>query len=176
MISGRYARIRIQGQAMVSERAAHLAIRFADINQELDAFAEQCSADEWRRVTAAEQWPVGVVLRHIARSFAVYPSFIERVVRGQPMPALYNWEDIHRSNAEQAKEWADSPKEETLALLRQHGDELANCVRLLSDEQLDRTAISPLTGEALSTEAFAEGMLAHARIHLAGAGATVSGR
>jgi hypothetical protein len=126
-------------------------------------------------VTAAEQWPVGVVLRHIARSFEVYPGFIQRVANGQPMPAQYNWDDIHRSNAEQAIAWANAPQEETRALLRRHGDALADCVRLLTDEQLDRTAISPLTGKTLSTEAFAEGMLGHARAHLTSARATVSG-
>jgi hypothetical protein len=104
------------------ERAAQLATQFADINRELDAFADRCAADEWRHVTAAEQWPVGVVPRHIARSFAVYPGFIERVATGQPMPAQYNRDDIHRGNAEQAMELADSPMEETLALLQRHGD------------------------------------------------------
>jgi hypothetical protein len=86
----------------------------------------------------------------------------------------YNWDGIHRSNAEQAREWADGSKEVAIDLLRRHSDTLANTLRSLTDAQLDHSSVSPLTGEQLTTAQFAEGMIAHARIHLTSARATVA--
>jgi hypothetical protein len=162
-----------KGETM-GERAEALAGRVEEIGGEVIALAEQCSAEEWYRVTDAEQWQIGVVCRHIARSLEVYPAIIRRLVSGEALPGGYNWDDIHRSNAEQAREWADGSKEVAIDLLRRHSDTLANTLRSLTDAQLDHSSVSPLTGEQLTTAQFAEGMIAHARIHLTSARATVA--
>ncbi len=158
----------------MSERAARLAEAFEKVNGEVVAFAERCSTEEWRRITDAEQWPVGVVCRHIARSLEVYPTIIRRLVSGEPPPTHYNWDDIHRSNAEQAKEWADGSKEEASKLLLRHSAELAQTIRPLTDAQLDCSSVSPLTGKELTTAQFIEDMIEHARIHLDSARAAVA--
>lgn len=160
----------------MSDRAARLAEEFEEVNGEVIAFAEQCSAEEWCRITDAEQWQVGVVCRHIARSLEVYPTIISRLVSGEATPAHYNWADIHRSNADQAREWANGGKEEAIKLLQIHSAELAQTIRPLTDAQLDRSSVSPLTGEELTTAQFIEGMIKHARIHLESARATVVNR
>ena len=159
---------------MGSDRAAALAARVDAVNDEVIAFAQRCSREEWRRTTTDEQWPVGVVCRHIARSFEVYPAIIRRQVSGEPPPAGYTWDDIHRSNAQQAQEWAEGTQEEAVALLRRHGDALTRTIRPLTDRQLDRTAASPLTGTVRSTEQVIESMIGHAHGHLESAWATVS--
>lgn len=159
---------------MGNQRAEVLAARIEEISGEVIASAEQCSAEEWRRITDAERWQVGVVCRHIARSWEVYPGIIRRLVSGEPPPSQYNWDDIHRSNAEQAKEWADDSKDKALILLRTYANELAQTIRLLTDAQLDRPSISPLTGKELSTEQFIEGMVEHTRTHLGSARATLA--
>ena len=156
----------------MSERAEALAGRVEEIGGEIIAFAEHCSAEEWRQITDAERWQVGVVCRHIARSLEVYPGIIRRLVSGEALPGEYNWDDIHRSNAEQAREWADGSQDEAITLVRLHCGELANILRSLTDAQLDRVSVSPLTGEQLTTAQFAESMIEHARIHLASARAT----
>lgn len=158
----------------MSERAAHLAEAFDEVNGGVIAFAERCSAEEWRRITDAEQWQVGVVCRHIARSLEVYPGIIRRLVSDEPPPAQYNWDDIHRSNAEQAKEWADGSKDEAIKLLQTHRAELAQTIRPLTDVQLNRSSVSPLTGKELSTAQFIDGMIGHVRAHLESARATVA--
>ncbi len=91
----------------MSKRAETLAARVDEIVGEAVMFAKQCSAEQWRLISNDEQWQVGVVCRHIARSLEVYPAIIRRIVSGEPPPEQYNWDDIHRSNAEQAKEWAN---------------------------------------------------------------------
>ena len=158
----------------MSERAARLAETFEEVNGDVIAFADGCSAEEWHLVTNDEQWQVGVVCRHIARSLEVYPAILRRMASGEPPPGEYNWDDIHRSNAEQAKEWANGSKNEALDVLRRHAAELAKTLRLLTDAQLDRTSLSPLTGKALSTEQFVAGMIVHVRTHLDSARATVA--
>ncbi len=60
----------------MSERAERLAAQFEEINQDLIAFTGHCSGEQWRLITRAEQWQVGVVVRHVARSFEVYPTLI----------------------------------------------------------------------------------------------------
>ncbi|MDQ6833616.1 MAG: DinB family protein [Chloroflexota bacterium] len=159
---------------MVSDRVQMLAARVAEITDEVIAFAEQCTLEEWRSVTYDERWQVGVVCRHIARSLAVYPAIIRRQVSGEPPPAQLNWEDVHCSNAQQAKDWADGSEEEAVAMLRRHGDQLARTIRLLADEQLGPTATSPLTGKVLSTQQVVASMIGHVRGHLQSAEATVS--
>ncbi|MHB8646429.1 MAG: DinB family protein [Thermomicrobiales bacterium] len=158
----------------MSERAEMLTARVEKVGDEVMIFVEHCSMEQWCLMTHDEQWQVGVVCRHIARSFEVYPTIIGRLVSGDAPPRQYNWDDIHRSNAEQAKEWADGSKEETLDLLRRHTAVLAQTLRPLTDAQLDRSSVSPLTSDALTTEQFAEGMIEHARTHLTSARATVS--
>jgi hypothetical protein len=166
--------VRDDEEETMSEGATALAARVEEVGDEVITFVEQCSVEQWHRITDAEQWQVGVVCRHIARSLEVYPAIIRRLVSGESLPAQYNWDDIHRSNAEQAKEWADGSKEEARDLLRRHTRELAETLRPLTDAQLNRASVSPLTGKELTTAQFAEGMIEHARTHLASARATVA--
>ena len=35
-------------------------------NNEVIAFVEKCSDENWEKVCSGEEWPVGVVVRHIA--------------------------------------------------------------------------------------------------------------
>ncbi len=92
------------------------------------------------------------------------------------MPTDYTWEAVHESNAQQAREWVDCTKEETLALLQRHSNEAADVVRQLSDAQLDRTVLFPLAGdEPISTQQIVEAMIDHPRIHLESIRATVRG-
>jgi len=157
----------------VSKRAQELAVRFEQNSDAVIVFAERCSVDDWRLITDDEHWSVGVVCRHIARGFEVHPQLIRQAATGQPMPTGYTWDALHESNAQQAREWADCTKEETLGLLRPHSDTAADVVRHLSDEQLDRTTKSPLDDVIVSVQQMVEGMIDHPRIHLRSIRATI---
>lgn len=159
----------------MSERAQELAAQFEQSSRAVIAFAEQCSADDWRLVTEEERWSVGVVCRHIARGFEVHPQLIKQAATGRPMPVGYTWDAIHESNAQQAREWADCTQHETLALLHRYSNEAAAVVRGLSDEQLERTVMSPLDNVLVSVQQMVEGMTDHPRAHLTSIQATVRG-
>jgi len=92
---------------------------------------------------------------------------------GHVIPSGCNWEDIHRSNAEQAQEWEVITKEDVLLPLRRYSGEAISFLNKLSDEQLDHRATSPLDDATVSVRQMIEGMIDHARIHLASVRATI---
>ncbi len=158
----------------MSERTEELATRLRQVSDEIITFTVECSDEQWRTVSQAEQWPVCVVCRHIARALEMQPQVIRRAVSGQPLPSGYTWEDIHRSNAEQARDWAQISKEETLIPLRRHADEAVAFVGQLSDEQLGHTTKAPLDDTSMSVQQMVEGMIDHARVHLESVRATTT--
>jgi hypothetical protein len=160
----------------MSDRTEALTAQFAQSSQEVIRSAEHCSASDWRLITEDERWSVGVVCRDIARGFEVHLQLIQRAATGQPMPTGYTWDTVHESNAQQAREWVDCTKEETLALLRYHSGEAAVIVRQLIDDQLGRITKSPLEDAMISVQQMVEGMIDHPRIHLKSLRATVNGR
>ncbi len=158
----------------MSERTEELATRLRQISDAVVTCAVECSDEQWRTITLAEQWPVCVVCRHIARALEMQPQVIRQAASGQPLPSGYTWEDIHRSNAEQARDWAQISKEETLIPLRRHADEAVAFVGQLSDEQLDHTTKAPLDDTTMSVQHMVDGMIDHVRIHRESIRATIA--
>jgi len=156
------------------EQAVELATRLRQLSDDVVAFTVECSDEQWRTITRAEQWPVCVVCRHIARALEMQPQVIRQAASGQPLPSGYTWDDIHCSNAEQARDWAQISKEETLIPLRHHADEAVTFVHLLSDTQLDHTTKAPLDDATMSVRQMIEGMIDHARVHLESVRATIA--
>lgn len=157
----------------MSERARTLATRLEQVSEEVVAFVRQCPDEDWRAITKEEQWPVCSVCRHIARGYEVHPQVIGLAANGHVIPSGYTWEDIHRSNAEQAREWEVITKEDVLLPLRRYSGEAIAFIDTLSDEQLDHRSKSPLDDVIVSVQQMVEGMIDHARIHLASVRATI---
>ncbi len=168
------AGVETEGREAMSERARTLAARLEQVSGEVVTFIRQCPDENWRSITKAEQWPVCSVCRHIARGFEVHPQVIGLAANGEPMPTGYTWDDIHHSNVEQARDWAQISKEETLAPLRRYADEAVAFVHLLSDKQLDHTTKAPLDDTSMSVQQMVEGVIDHARVHLESVRATTT--
>ena len=66
---------------------------------ELETVVSDTADRDWRRETAAERWPVGLVAFHIARGFQRQAEFIEAVRDGLG-PHRFNWDETHALNAE----------------------------------------------------------------------------
>ena len=160
----------------MSERASRLTARLGQVSDEVVAFTIACSDEHWRAITKDEQWPVCSVCRHIARGFEMHPQVIRLAANGELMPTGYTWDDIHRSNVEQARDWAAISKEDVLIPLRRYSGEAAAFIEGLSDEQLDQRTKSPLDAVIVSVQEMTEGMIDHARIHLESIRATVKER
>ena len=97
-----------------------------------------------------EGWSVGVVLHHIAEGHAHGTRWLEGMARGEGVAETA--EDIDRVNAAHAVRAEAVGPAETVALLEVNGNLLEEALRVLSDEDLDRTApFGPAAGRQLPT-------------------------
>jgi hypothetical protein len=157
-------------------RAEDLARKFDESCRELNRVVEGLSDADWRKVTSAEKWPVGVVAHHVAEGHAGISGLVHLVAKAQPMPGL-TMDMIHANNAKHATEHAGVTKAAALALLKSNGDKASAIVHGLSDAELDRSA-SVLVGMPAMTAAQAiEGILInHVNEHLGSIRATTGAK
>jgi hypothetical protein len=148
----------------MGQRSQALAEQFEQANRQMTATIERCSDAQWKTKTPGETWPVGVVAHHVAQALEAVAGIVRQVATGQPLPPM-TMDDLHKMNAEHAKQYATVTKDETVALLRKNGAAAAGTVRGLSDEQLDRSA--PVLGGPLMTaqQLVERGLIGHVKEH-----------
>ena len=153
-----------QGQAKGS-RSEALARELEAKAAEAVATIERLSDADWKKVTPAEKWSVGVTAHHYAGVLEAIAGMIETVATGRPFepftPAL-----IDEMNARHARDHAGCTRAETIALLRKGTAVAAATIRGLHDDQLTKSAqvmsgIPPMTVEQLITG----GLVAHLDEH-----------
>ena len=88
---------------------------------------------------------------------------IDALANGIPLPAQTDAESF---TARQAEEHANCTPAEAFDLLRRNGGHVAGMLRGLSDEQLERTAISPRGRKLTIEDAVEHGLVAHLSGHL----------
>ena len=143
-----------------------MADDFARANEEALAFTHSCSDEQWVLPVPGEDWPVGVVLDHIAESHAHGLQWVQDMASGRGV--LETAEDIDRENAAHAVRAQGARRADTAALLARNGSGLEEALRRLSDEDLDRTSsFGPAGGRLFPTEQLAAVAARHTREHLA---------
>ena len=115
-----------------------LAKQFEAKAQEATAVLEKLSDADWKKVTEAEKWPVGVAAHHVAGSHEPIADMIRTVATGQSIQG-FTMDMLHEMNAKHAKEHANCTKAETIALHKKGAAAAAAVVRGLSDEQLAKS-------------------------------------
>ena len=151
---------------MPSERAAAIAADFANANEEALHFAGSCTDADWKVDVPGEGWTVGVVLHHIAEQHAHFLSWLRRMTSGEGVSE--SADDIDRANADHAERAASIGQIETAVLLANNGARIEQALRMLSDEDLDRSApFGPAGGRSLSMSDLAAVVARHTREHLA---------
>jgi hypothetical protein len=152
----------------MSQRAKDLAERLAKFNEEVIAFVKKCTDEDWRK-TSREDWPVGVVARHIgAGHFSGTIRMAEMIVKGERFPEM-TMEQIDQMANEHARKHAACTKAEVLDVLQKSGDALVQFVASLDDAGLDRTSYLPAMGTEASTLQLIENVvLTSAGEHFAG--------
>ena len=149
-----------------------LAKKFEAKVDEATAVFETLSDADWKKVTAAEQWPVGVTAHHIASSHAGLTGALKALAAGQAPNIDINM--IHAGNAKHAQEFAGCTKAETIALHKKNAAAAAAVVRGLSDAQLDSKGVVLQGMPAMSAGDLAGGILcSHIDEHLKSIKATV---
>jgi hypothetical protein len=157
----------------MASRAEDLAKQFEAKASEATAALERLGDADWKKVTTAEKWSVGVTAHHIASSHELIAGIIKTIAGGQPGPNL-SMDVIHEMNAKHAQDHAGCTKAETLALHKQGAAVAAETVRGLSDAQLDRSGAVLAGMPPMSAAQLAGGLLVgHVDEHLGSIRATV---
>ena len=157
-------------------RAEQLAKKFDESCHEFTKVIAGLSDADWKKVTAAEKWPIGCVAHHVAGGHARISGFLHMVAKGQPLPKLTR-DIVNENNARHAVEHANPDKAETLELFRTNGAKASAIVRGLSDAELDRSGTVLTDIPAMAVHQAIEGILInHVREHLGSIRATIGAK
>ena len=154
-------------------RGETFAKQFEAKAQEFTAALERLTEAEWKKVTSAEKWTVGVVAHHVAGSHQGLSGLVKVLADGKAGPNL-NMDVIHAGNAKHAQEFANVSKADTLALHRTNVATAAATLRGIGDAEFDRSGAVLNGMPAMSAGQLAGGLLcSHMEEHLGSIRATV---
>ena len=151
----------------MSERARNLADDFERASADLAKEIENTPDDRWQAAHTEEGWTVAATAQHVAGQFPLESEYIFAAAEGKPMPT-YSWDDINHKNDTRAAANTDATKAEVLELLKKDTVRMAEYVRNLTDEQLDRQVPLALAdGAMVTTQQLIEGgvLIDHVRGH-----------
>lgn len=151
----------------MADRSRRLAVQFEQAVSEFIDTVEGLSEEQWRMLCPNEERSVGVLTRHVASGIGFEMAVFREIADGL-QPDTISRSELAEMNAHDAEAWSDTPKDETLALLRGNAAAAAAQVRQLSDEQLARSGryIADIP-DAWTVEQWIERVLVgHVRGHL----------
>ena len=152
----------------MSEDAQRLAADLAAANDEVIAFVETCNDEQWTTMVEGENWPVGVVMHHIAMGHRQMIDWLGHARRGDPITITAS--EIDADNARHARAFAGVGRADTVGELRRHGALLAHFIRGLTADELDTSVpFGPADGRAFTTRQLVSAAAGHCRTHLADA-------
>jgi uncharacterized protein (TIGR03083 family) len=136
-------------------KAEELARKFETKAREATAVLNGLSDADWKTITAAEKWSVGVTAHHVAGSHEPIANIVKTVAAGQSIPN-FTMAMLDEMNAKHAQQFAGCTKSETIALHEKGAAAAAAAVRALSDEQLGKSGTvlagnPPMTVEQVIT-------------------------
>jgi uncharacterized protein (TIGR03083 family) len=152
-----------------------LARQFEGKARDALATLEKLSDADWKKVTAAEKWTVGVTAHHLAGGLEAVAGIVAGIVSGGPFRGNFTRAMLDAMNAQHAKEHADCTRAETLALFQKGAATASAVVRGLNDDQLVKsgtvfTEAPPMTAEQL----IMLGLLGHVDEHMGSIRKTVT--
>lgn len=159
----------------MSEQAARYADNLDAVNRDFIDVVSNCTDEEWNQTSEREGWSVGVIAHHAAVGHASFNQFLPAITSGTDNIPPVTLDMINAGNAQHAKEFASVGKPETLELLRQNGQILAQSLRGVSDEQL-ATTTKLFGGNPMTVGQIVERVyVGHPAQHLASIRATLNG-
>ena len=156
-------------------RAESLAKKYEAKAAELTATIQKLSDADWKKVTTAEKWPVGVTAHHVAGGHEPISGIVKTLAAGQSISG-FSMSMLDDMNAKHAQEHANAAKADTVALHKKNAAAAAQVVRGLSDADLDRsgtvlTGMPPMTVEQIVTNI----LINHVDDHMGSIKKTVTG-
>ena len=154
-------------------RAETLAKQFEAKAAEMTSTLGQLTDADWKKVTSAEKWPVGVTAHHVAGGHEQIAGIVKTVAAGQSIQG-FTMEMLHAGNAKHAKDFAGCTKAETLTLHEKGAAAAAKTVRALSDAELNSSGTVFTGAPAMTAQQVIEGVLInHIDDHMGSIRATV---
>lgn len=144
--------------------------------QDVLATLEQLSDADWKKVTDAEKWSVGVTAHHLAGALEPVSNIMKAMVAGQSLDD-FRLDRLDEFNAQHAKDYATCTKAETIELHKKSAAVAAAAIRALNDNQLAKsgtlvTGAPPMTAEQVITS----GLLNHIDEHFGSIRKTIGQR
>ena len=93
----------------MSARAETLAKQYEAQAAELTAAIEKLTDADWKKVTTAEKWSVGVTAHHVAGAHEGIAGIVKTVASGQATPP-FTMAMLDEMNAKHAKDFANCTK------------------------------------------------------------------
>jgi hypothetical protein len=121
-------------------RTAQFVAQFEAVNADLIAAVEDCTDEQWRRRCEDEGRTIGVVAYHVSATNEAFAGMLGALASGQTFSPKSSMAEVHQHNVQQARDHAAVGKTDVLVGLRQNGAAIAQTLRSLSDEQLDKVA------------------------------------
>jgi len=154
-------------------RSDMLAKQFEERANALTETIEKMSDADWKKVTTAEKWTVGVTAHHAAGSHEPIAGIAKTVASGQAMPT-FTMEMLDQANAQHAKDFAGCTRAETVALNKKGMASASATVKGFSDADLKKSGTVMTGMPAMTVEQLVEGVLInHVNEHLASIQATI---
>jgi hypothetical protein len=126
--------------ASAKRRASALADRILQGAEDLAAFAEGLSEEEWLRpVSAHDKRPIGVIVHHVGYMYGPEIDAARTIASGKPFMEI-TWEVVAEINAKHAAENANVTQADAIEFLRRNSREAAVAVRNFTDAELDQAA------------------------------------
>lgn len=148
----------------MAAKSEALATQFEAKARDAMATLERLSEADWKKVTEAEKWSVGVTAHHLAGALEAVSGLVKAVAAGQVIG--FRLDQLDEMNARHAKEYANCTKAETIALQKKGAAVAVATIRRLSDEQLAKSGTLGPAGPTMTAEQLiTRGLLNHIDEH-----------
>lgn len=139
----------------MNARAQALAEKIQAFNRDMLDCVQNCNDDDWQKICKAEDWPVGVVARHVGDGHYQVVELAKMIIAGTPLP---NWtmDAVVQMGNDHAREHSDSTREEVLTVLEANACSLNEFITTLSEDELDRQGQMALIGGNISAQGILE--------------------
>src|SRR5881397_3265795 len=110
-----------KGRTSMGAKTEALAGQFDGKARDAVATLEKLGDADWKKVTAAEKWTVGVTAHHLAGGLAAVAGIVSNIVAGGPSRGNFTRAMLDEMNAQHAKEHANCTLAQTLPLFQKGG-------------------------------------------------------
>jgi len=139
----------------MSQRAQDLSKRIESFRDDVIAYVDALSDEEWNKLCDWEDWTAGVTARHIGAGHFGVAGLLKMIIQGKELPQL-TLDEINAMSDKDSREHADCTRQEALDALRKNGSDFAAFVAGLSDDELDRKGSMPAFGGEVSVNQIIE--------------------